>query len=64
MGTFTSLSKDSALLGLHASEFTLLIAGIVLAIGIIGEMKTPTGLPILRDRLHAFERLVYRFIKL
>ena len=58
MGIFASLSRNSALLGLHFSEGGLLIAGIILAIGIIGEMRTPTGFPILWSRLRAFELLV------
>src|SRR5437870_1182286 len=58
MGIFASLSRNSALLGLHVSEVGLLIAGIILAIGVIGEMKTPTGFPILWPRLWAFELLV------
>ncbi len=59
MDTLSSLSRGSTLSWLHASEVFLFIAGIILAVGIIGEIKTPAwSLPRLRSRLHAFEIMV------
>jgi len=54
MGTLLPLSKSITSLALNASEILLLIFGIVLAIGIVGEYKLPSY----HHRLKRFELLV------
>jgi hypothetical protein len=58
MGTLVSLSRDSTQHWLHASEWVVLIAGIILGIGITGEINTNDRLPIFFRRIKAFELLV------
>lgn len=54
MGYFLSLSKSATITGLNASEWGLLIAGLVLLAGIIGEYKLPSW----HHLLKRFEALV------
>jgi|GEM_PF-2407820 len=41
MGTLLSLSQSATVLWLHASEVVLLASGLLLVVGLIGEMKLP-----------------------
>jgi hypothetical protein len=54
MGYLFSLSKPETIAGLEISEWGLLIAGIALLVGIVGEYKLPSW----HHRLKRFERLV------
>jgi len=54
MGTFLLLSKSSATFWLHASEAALFAFGVLLVIGLIGEIKLPWPHP----RFETFELLV------